>query len=252
MGRSSKLTALQAKTAELLAKALTEIQHGRVKAPQAKEGRFGVAEYLVTEAKEYVGASWDLLRAEKPRASLAVSRWLVEAALNLLWVTTKTNEIAKRLKLLVAEALRLEAAKLEGLGELQPSKAKQFKDQAAAARQKQRDLVAQPKWRLDPLSNRIDSIKAPLKAKSMPNPYVFYRICCAAAHPGLEVWRRFDQAPRGAAVMRKPSDDSAVACLILACSALWLVTGAYCLVELGDANGLKNWWEGEIVPLLHG
>ena len=250
MATESNLNSLHKKTAGLLARALTEIRQGRVNAALAMEDRFRVAEYLLTEAEEYISASWDLLRAKKPRASLATSRWVVEAALDILWGTAEPNEIEDRLILLAAEALRLEAARLEGLAKLDPNEAKQFKDGATAARQQMWNLVGTAKWRLDPLGKRMDSISARLKAKSVPNPYSLYRICCAAAHPGLELSRRFSQAAGGATVTRKPTDHMAIASRILAASTLWLVSAAYCLTEIVDAECLTRWWKDEIAPLL--
>ncbi len=250
MTTESSLNSLHKKATELLARALTEIRQGRVNAAQAREDRFRVAEYLLTEAEEYVSTSWDLLRAKKPRASLAISRWVVEAALDILWVTAETNKIEKRLIFLAAEALRLEVARLEGLVEWHPNEAKQFKNAAADARQQMRNLVNITKWRLDPLGSRMDSISARLKAKSMPNPYSLYRICCAAAHPGLELSRRFSQAAGGATVTRKPTDHTEIAIYISAASTLWLVSATYCLTELSDAEYLTRWWKDEIAPLL--
>jgi len=79
-----------------------------------------------------------------------------------------------------------------------------------------------------------------------------YRVCCDAAHPGLAVWRRFgSNSDSDAAVERlvppASAEDAAWFCAV---SSFHLVTGAYCLTNLGDPNYLKLWWEREVAPLL--
>lgn len=245
------LSLLKQKTGNLVANALKEIREGRPNAGHSKEARFRVAEFLLAEAGEYVDASFDLLSTGKARASLATSRWILEAALNLIWVTADPKRVDKGLKLLAAEALRLEAAKLEDLRELFPAQASQLTAQANAARLEHKALLTgQDQSRLDSLSTRLESIRDKLKASSMPNPYGLYRVCCAAGHPGVAFWRRFSQAPGGAMVTREPPDDTYDACFILGASITWLVSGAYCLTELGDAERLQIWWKNEIAPLV--
>ncbi len=249
MKTSSKLTQLQEKTGKLLAKALKDVKQGRRNASKAKQVRFRTVEYLLTEAREYVDASWELLIAGKPRASLATCRWVVEAGLNLLWVAHETNQIEKRLKLLAAEGLRLEAALLEGLGKLFPKRAERFKHRATDARRQIRELMGEGKWRLPPLKNRMDSIKGSPDAEVARNAYCVYRICCDATHPGLKLWRQFDLGPRGATVTRTRTDHTHTATFISAAPVLWLVSVAYCLTELGNPESLNKWWK-DVIPLL--
>ncbi len=250
MERSSKLTQLQEKTGRLLAKALTQIQQGLLHAPKAEKRRFEAAVYVLSEAEEYVRASWDLLRAGSPRVSLATSRWVLEAALNFTWVTKDPKEVDERLRCLMADALRLEDARLDGLAELYPNDAKQLKDAATAARGNMKELVGEVKRPLDSLNNRVESMRVRMEGKSVPDLYPLYRICCAAAHPGLDLHRRFDLALGGATVTRKLADDTDIAIFISAASAQWLVSSAYCLTDLGNADCLNRWWKDEIRPLL--
>ncbi len=245
----SKLTQLQDKTGKLLAKALKDVKQGRRNALEAKEARFRTAEYLLTEARDYVDASWELLSSGKPRASLATSRWVLEGALNLLWVTKEARELDERLMLLAAEGLRLEAALLEGLAKLFPKLPEPFKDGATNARRQMKGLVDQPRWRLDPLKNRMDSLKVSPDVEAAPDPYSLYRVCCDATHPALALHRRFRFAPGGATVTRKPPDATEIAIYISGVSALWLVSAAYCLTELDNADYLNRWWK-DVAPLV--
>ena len=128
------LKVLQDKSSHLLVSALAAIRAHRTRTPRGQEKRFMVAEYLLAEAQGYVTGSFDLLKADNPRVSLAVSRWIVEAALNLLWATASEPEIDKRLRSLEAEALRLDALRSEGLADLCPGRAQECLDSAEAAR----------------------------------------------------------------------------------------------------------------------
>ena len=236
-----KVKRLRQNVTELLEKALATIRGGRLQAPRAWEGRFRAAEYLLTEAREYVDAAFALL-AGHPRASLSVSRWVLEASLNLLWATAKPNEVDNRLRLLAAEALRLDAARSEGLAELYPGDTKRYLAQADEARQEKRALIGQGK-RLASLDTRVKSLKEQLDAKGLPSPYAFYRICCDAAHPGLAVWRRFQFGPGGAAIAKSPPDNTQMAVWMVSGASLHLIAGAYCLTNMGDAKVLKAWWD---------
>jgi len=250
MNTESRLSLLHYRTAVLLRTIVNEIEEKRRNVPEQMEGRFCIAAYLLTEVEEYVNAAWDLLKADRARASLTVSRWVIEAALNLVWATAESNELDRRIRLLVAEALRLEAARLGGLAELYPNEAKQLTERATAARQQLKALVAEAKWRLDPLDKRMKSVIRGLRPKALPNPYALYRVCCGAAHPGLDVWRRFGQGAGGATATREPPDHTAMACFIIASSTLWLVSAACCLTGLGDSGHLTRWWTDEVAPLL--
>lgn len=242
---------LHDKTVALLNKALSEIRQARPNALKAMQDRFYVGEYLLTEAKEYVDASWDLLKAGKARASQCVSRWILEAALNLLWVNAETDQVDHRLKLLEAEALRLWGARLEGLADLNPDpkQAAQLRDQAATVRDNQRTLVPQTNRGLRSLDFRIKSIMKYLGAKSVPNPYALYRDCCARAHPGLELWRRLSYAPGGAMVTSKPPDEVELARYMAAAATMTLVGEVYGLTKMRDKD-VTAWWEDQVVPLL--
>jgi len=251
MTTESNLDSLHEKAAELTAKALTEVRQGRINAAEAKVGRFRTAEYLLVEAEEYVSAALDMLKAGRTRASLTVSRWVLEAALNLSWVTAKPRELDERLRSLVAEGLRLGAVRFRGLAELYPGQAKQFKAEAEARRQASKDLLGQAERRLDSLDTRVKSIQWPCQPKSIPDLYALYRVCCGAAHPGLELERRFDLRAGGVTVTRQPPDQRPLARFIWAASTLWLVSAAYCLTDLGDTKRLTKWWKDEMAPLVY-
>ncbi len=250
MSASPGLASLHDKVAKLLEKSLCEIQGHPSQASQHCEGRFRAAEYLLIEAREYVDAAFNLLEAGKARASLSVSRWILEAALNFLWATVQPNEVNHRLRLLVAEALRLEAARLEGLASLYPGDANRLRTEVNARRKERVNLVGKGEPRLAPLEERLRSAIGSDQSVSYKELYALYRICCAAAHPNLAVWRRFGFGPDGARVTSAPPESTQIAVWMVAASTFHLVTGAYCLTNLGDAKSLKTWWEQEIAPLL--
>ena len=69
------LQPLHDKVTSLLQECLCAMRRQAGLASQPSEGRLRTAEYLLTEAQEYIDAASILLEAGKPRASLAVSRW---------------------------------------------------------------------------------------------------------------------------------------------------------------------------------
>jgi hypothetical protein len=240
-GRSICSTRLKALSGELLNDALKEIRSNRERLSGAKEERFLTAEYLLLEAKEYNDGAWEMLASEKCGASIALSRWVLEASMNLLWVVADKSHLDRRLIDLVGEALRCEANRLEGSAYLWPDKAQAFNNKANEARVTSKSLGAN---KLGDLCSRVDSI-----AQVDERIYALYRICCAEAHPGLKVWERY--VKKGDITLSKsPVDIIMTARWMAIASVFYLVTFSYCLTELGEANRLKVWWQTKVVPIL--
>jgi len=228
---------------------LTGIRSERANSPTGKEKHFRTAEYFLLEARDYVDAAWDILAIGNVGASLGVSRWTLEAAMNLWWVVSSKDRVAQRLTDLAGEALRQDANLLHGLAELWPDQAHVLQRRAAKARQVRNDLGCAS---LQGLEIRMKDIGPPDRAE-WPDLYVLYRICCSAAHPGLKLWERFDAVDQ-ATVSSEPSNNTIptlhTASFMAAASPLYLVLFAYCLTETGNADDLKRWWSTKVVPLL--
>lgn len=240
-----KIKSIKILSSSLIIDALKEIRSHRENTSTTNEESFLTAEYILQESREYVDGSWEMLISGKPNASIALSRWLLEASLNLLWTVANKDKIEERLKVLVGEALRQDACLLEGLMKLHPDKSHLFESKAKEAREARKNLgVEKP----DGLEKRIEEIVLPNQA-NLPPYYSLYRICCAAAHPNLKVWERFCIVDK-ATYPKNPIDKQSIACWMAASSTLYLVTNAYCLTKLGDANALKQWWKKQVSPLL--
>jgi len=228
-------------TSQLLNDTLKDIQSGQQNS--STEKYFKTAEYLLLEAKEYVDGAWVLIEHNKCDASIALSRWVLEASMNLLWAVSNESQKDQRIKELCGEALRQEVNLLEGLAILFPDKAGTYKDNAQKARNEQKKLAIKKK--LEPLSVRMDSIKNPKSCYFYP----LYRICSAKSHPSLNVWERFE-IMNNKTIQKKPINNKQIACWMAASTTYHLILYAYCLTELGDAQELKNWWENQAGPLL--
>ena len=279
MAEPIKVNELRQKVSELIEKALADIREEQPES--AKEERFHVARYLLMEAQEYVEAAFILLDDEKPRASLAASRWVLEASVNLLWAAAESDKVDDHLGWLYEEALRLdilcleglakwfpgepnhfravadackkeradviskfEAARVKGLAELHPGDADPLLKSADACKKECVDLVGERKWRLPSLEARLRKALGSDHPDLQNKIYdVLYRICCAAAHPSLAVWRRFKSEPDGATVTQEPPDSAWIAAQMVTASSFYLVSSAYCLIELDNTAFLKTWWE---------
>lgn len=248
MNSTGNISTLKGLTSELINNALNEIKRERQNSLSYMEGRFRTAEYLLLEAKEYIDGAWEMLEHNKCRASLALSRWLLEASIYLLWVLDGKDEIEQRLKDITGEALRNDANLCEGLAELCPKEASALKSQAQKARTAITTLGARKLERS--LEKMVKNIKEP--NTNWPRLYVLYRICCAAAHPALKFWERFASAGNAtiSSVPTSPIDNRRIACWMTAASTLYLVFGAYCLTKLGKIEDLDNWWKKQVSPLL--
>ncbi len=249
MSKRSAICMLRGQASQLIDRCLCDVQQSSPQASADTQRRARSAEFLLLECKEYVQSACDSLGNGLPRASLTASRWILEAALNLLWATAEAEEVDVRIRKLVAEACRLEARRLEGLAELYPDEADVRR--AQDAHNQRRDLLG-PDTALDSLDTRLRSMKTKFSDKGLPNPYALYRICCDAAHPGMAVWRRFRMGADGEIIAQSPPDATHIAAWMIAAGCLYLVGGAYCLSGLGDAGSLDAWWKKEIVPLLDG
>lgn len=241
MGICSKIASLQTLSRDLLDGTLAEIRLHREKSSPPNEEYFLTAEYLLQEAMEYVTGAWQMVKSGKSNASIALSRWVLEASLNLLWIVTERDKIEERHKVLIGEALRNDACLLEGLAKLWPDKSHQFESKANEARRIRESFGVE---RPECLDQRLKEIKLSDKL------YPLYRICCAAAHPGLKVWERFCGRD-GSTISKDPINKQSVACWMATASTLYLVASAYCLTGLGDPKQQKDWWETKVRPLLN-
>jgi len=236
-------------TSTLIHDALAEMHSEYPTSSLGHENRFRTAEYFLLEARDYVDGAWEMLAIGNTRVSLAISRWTLEAALNLLWVVRNQGETDQRLADLVGETLRQEANLCEGLAEMRPDQADAFKQRANSARKVKGELGCA---RLDSLEKRMKDAKPPEKP-DWPDLYVHYRVCSAASHPGLKVCERFKTVGQATA-STKASDDttltSDMAMWMAATSAFWLVSFACSLANTGNAEKLKEWWDAEVAPLL--
>lgn len=246
MSSSSKIKTLQTLSCDLLEDTLKEIRSHREKNSPPNEEHFLTAEYFLQEAMEYVAGAWEMIISEKPNASIALSRWVLEASLNLLWTVADRDKIDERLKVLVGEALRNDACLLEGLAKLWQDKGHKFESKAKEARKMRERLDVE---RPPSLEERVKEIRQTGK-RSWPELYPLYRICCAAAHPGLKMWERFCNVDE-LTVSKYPIDKQSIACWMAAASTFYLATYTYCLTELGNTDELKHWWVEQVVPLLY-
>ena len=238
MNHADQLMALRSRTGDLLDRALGDIRDARSDRGSS-DAPSQVAEYLLKEAREYLDGAWEMLLGRKPRASLALSRWLLEAALNLLWVVADQREVEARLASLRADALRLAALQHEGMAEVVPSQARARR---ALAKEARRLVCEENAASLKPLAHRVDEAKESFGDET-PSIYPLFRACSAAAHPNLAPLAL--PTPR---VRVQYLEDLAI--WMAAAPTLYLVAGASALVGVGDAVSLKRWWTEEVAPLL--
>jgi hypothetical protein len=243
MSTDKNITTLKSLTCDLLKDTLRQIRSHREQHSPTNEERFRIPEYLLEESLQYVSGAWDLIQSDRPQAAVTLSRWVVEASLNLFWVvagmTDQNDDVDDRLKALYGEALRCDANLCDGLKKLWPGQADLFSNRAAKAREVRKDLGVTEN--LQSLETRLVNLTEQL--------YPIYRMCCAAAHPGLKVWERF--GADGSTGHGSPI-DSHTACWMAAQSSFHLVVGAYILtkLEVGDKEALQSWWNDKVGPLL--
>lgn len=168
MSNSNKIASLKTLSSDLLDKTLAEIRLHRKESSPPNEEYFLTAEYLLQEAMEYNAGAWEMIESGKSNASIAQSRWVLEASLNLLWTVADRDKIDERLKILCGEALRCEACLLEGLAKLWPDKSQLFEGKATEARKTRNDLRVE---KLEPLNKRLESIKKLPEMTNLPELY---------------------------------------------------------------------------------
>jgi hypothetical protein len=247
--KAANIQRLKELTGTLIQDALAEIRSEWPNSSEYAENRFRTAEYFLLEAQDYVDGAWQMLLVGNARASLAISRWTLEAALNLWWVVSDPDKTKQRLTDLVGEALRQDANLREGLAKMWPHRAAALKQSASRARQIRTELGVVRTTKLDEM---MKEAKPPDKP-DWPDLYVHYRVCCAAAHPGLKVWERFNTVNQTVVSIKTSGDTvltSDMAIWMAAAPAFWLVSFACSLADAGSAEKLKAWWDAEVAPLL--
>jgi hypothetical protein len=255
----ARFDSLHKLTSKLLRKTLYDTRKARDNSLAAMNARFYTTEFLLTEAQEFSEASWAELKAGRSRVSLAVSRWVLEAAMNLLWASMVPAECDERLKFLTAEALRQEGVLLNGLAAMNAEKAEELKiGQYATEAKKQENelrdqLTSKSKDYPSTIARRIESILPQLEALFCPRLYPLYRICCGAAHPGFDTWRLFQPGPGGSMIKKDRSNCYQNACSISAGAACWLAVGVYHLTQPDNVelhNSVMNLWAKTVVPIV--
>jgi len=229
-------------TGRLLDDALKTVQSGQQ--GLSMEKYFRTAEYILLEAKEYVDGACEMIDCNKYNASLTLSRWVLEASMNLLWAVADKDKTEQHLNNLVGEALGHEANLNEGKTNLWPEHASVYASKANNARKMRHSLGCE---KPASLRTRINSIK---DLGDCPKLYDLYKICCSSAHPSLRVWERFRNIGN-VMVPVMPDDKKKIACWMVAASVLYLVFSVYCLTELGDVHNLEDWWSKQMMPLLN-
>lgn len=243
MNNQDNISALKALTCELVNNTLQKIRTHREGHNLTYEPRLVTPEYLLDEALEYVSGAWDLILSDRPKAAVALSRWVVEASINLYWVVKGMPDGADdRLKDLVGEALRNEVNLFKGLSKFFPEKANALSEIAGRASEARTQNLG-IETRLHGLENRIKEADMP------PTLYSAYRICCGAAHPALNVWEKFQEEG-----LNGPGSliETYTACWMAAQSTFHLVIGSYMLtkIETGDDEFPQKWWTDKVEPLL--
>ena len=247
--KTANIRRLKELTTTFIQEALAEIRSECPNSSEYAENRFRTAEYFLLEAPDYVDGAWQMLLMGNARASLAISRWTLEAALNLWWVVSDRDKANQRLTDLVGEALCEDAKLREGLAEMWPDRAHALRESAKRAREMRDELG--PLQRTN-LRQKMEDAK-PADKPDWPNLYVHYRACCAAVHPGLKVWERFNTVNQAVVSVKTSGDTvltSDMAIWMAAASALLLVSFACSLANGGNAEKLKAWWNTEVAPLL--
>jgi len=242
MAKTMNIDPLAKLTSGLITEALTQIQGASRDLSSGHEQRFQTALYFLAESGEYVDGAWEMLASGKVRAALALSRWVLEAALDLLWVVANRDETDQRLRDLCGQALRQDAVLAESHIKIWPDLADFLNAKAKKARRMMEDIGAEE---LQPLVVRMDHLEASGEADAKlgqlgPQLYTFYRICCAAEHAGLKIWESSDNT------ILTPER----ACFVAAVSPFYLVLSAHVLTETGDPAELNNWWSDKVSPLL--
>ena len=239
----AKNAALNKEINRLITKTLRGIRQGRSRSSGDKEKYFRTAEYFLLRSRQYVSGAWEMLEKDRAYAAFALTRWVLEAALNLGWVASDKGKMGQRLNELVGEALRQDANLLDGLAELWPGQACALQQMKKKAQEFKKNLKVN--GRLANLETRLKDIKLP-DEDHMPKLYPLYRTCCSAAHPGLNPWEWSHQVGP-ARVIAPPCDDTTMltpdraTCMLVLSVAhlLWFA----CLLAGIDPGYLNQWWK---------
>lgn len=200
----------------------------------AVEDHYVVARYYLSESRECMKAVWPMLAERRFRAALALSRWVLEAALNLLWAVADDKEVDQRLRDLRRKALCQEAALQDELadasfGQIEVQKEQARKVRSAADRVQGRSLGS--------LEDRVKNLQATgVAAEKLgelgPRLYTFYRICSTAIHAHPRVWEH----------PQKKIVRPWVVYRIATSSPFYLVAATPVLTGTGDLNRMYEWW----------
>ncbi len=244
---SNNIEKLKELTNNLISEALKEIRSRRRQSYISEEKKFRITEYLLLEVREYVDGAWEMISSEKYGASLALSRWILEASLNMLWAVDDKCKTDQRIIELIGEALRHDANLCDGFAELWPDHADSFRSKAKKAKQIRKGLVDKKIALLEKRLNEIVNLNHPDKIKL----YALYRICCAYAHPSLRVWERFLNLSNTTLSDEYNRDKRKMAFWMIVTSTQFLVTSIYYLINLNRKKYLENWFTKQVEPLLY-
>lgn len=235
-----EIVTLHRLTCGLVEKAWSEISSLPHTGP-AQKARHSVASYYLFASREYIEGTWQMLSENRRLTALALSRWPLEASLNLLWVLANDEEVDQRINDLRAKALWQEEALHKGIAEAFPNFAIPHGEAAQRVANAARSLGARSLASLEKRMGELETTDVATKklGELGPKLYVYYRICSVAIHAHPRVWEAPDKR------VAKPW----VIYRITASSPLYLVAATYCLMGSGDIDKLYKWW-AEVESLL--
>lgn len=246
----AKNAALNKEINRLITKTLRGIRQGRSRSSVDKEKYFWTAEYFLLRSRQYVSGAWEMLEKDRAYAAFALTRWVLEAALNLGWVASDKGKMGQRLNELLGEALRQDANLSDGMAGVWLGQACALQQRKKKAQELKKNLRVN--GRLANLETRLKEVQSP-GGINWPKLYPLYRICCSAAHPGLNLWE-WSHRVGSARVIAPPCDDTTMltpdraTCMLVLSVArlLWFA----CLLAGIDPGYLNQWWREKGSQLL--
>ena len=196
------------------------IERHWTKFPRCDDAVYYAAEYLLEYSKQFVATAVDAYRLGRFHAGLTCCRTVYEVGVRLASRLSVKTEATEQLDRWWKGTLREQKALCQQLADHNPNEGDFWSETVDKIRAQMDRLPGSDKLRSMP--EEISRIGCAYGKSRML--YAGYRDLCDSAHPGLHVWRIYDQ--QGAAAIKKPFPDESPSAVRLTASAAFLLVSA--------------------------
>lgn len=232
---------LEINTIEFLKKSTTDIEK-HINDNSSLMRRRLIAYGIICESESYLTSAWRELKAGALRPSIMMTRWLVEAAMDVMWACHDNESINSKLDALTKRSFQEEKKRLRSIQSLYPDSIAHLEQNIAQINDEVNSI------NVGPMPNLADRMRLVPQPGNF-NMYDLYRICCEASHPRIELWNWY-KYENDVILKKKPRSTSNFTIWLISASSFYLAIATLNLAQAGEVESARKHWLTKISPFI--